>query len=156
MSDSSWVPLTVVRQAPLSMGFSRKEYWSGLPFPFPGDLPNPGIEPRSPALQTDSLPSELRGKPAFKYKYVSDGASLVAQQVKNPPARQETASIPGLERSPGSPKSGSPISLIKVFWKIKIHICNFQSIQNRIQHKEVLKPCFLKHCVKFATDAQIR
>ena len=50
-------------QAPLSMGFSRREYWSGLPFPSPGDLPNPGIEPRSPALQTDALPSEPPGKP---------------------------------------------------------------------------------------------
>ena len=47
----------------LSMEFSRQEYWSGLPFPSPGDLPNPGIRPRSPALQTDSLPSELPGKP---------------------------------------------------------------------------------------------
>ena len=42
-------------------GFSRQEYWSGLPFPFPGDLPDPGIEPPSPALQADSLPSELQG-----------------------------------------------------------------------------------------------
>ena len=48
---------TIARQAPLSMGFSRQEYRSGLPFPSPGDLPNPGIEPGSPALQTDSLPS---------------------------------------------------------------------------------------------------
>ena len=45
-------PWTVAHQAPLSMGFSRQEYWSGLPFPSPGDLPNPAIEPRSPALQT--------------------------------------------------------------------------------------------------------
>ena len=45
------------------MGFSRQEYWSGLPFPPPGDLPDPGIEPRSPALQADSLPPELQGKP---------------------------------------------------------------------------------------------
>ena len=45
------------------MEFSRQEYWSGLPFPSPGDLPNPGIEPCSPALQADSLPTELRGKP---------------------------------------------------------------------------------------------
>ena len=51
-------PWTVARQPPLSMGFSRQEYWSGLPFPTPGDRPNPGIEPRSPALQADSLPSE--------------------------------------------------------------------------------------------------
>ena len=47
------------------MGFSRQEYWSGLPFPSPGDLPDLGIEPRSPALQADALPSELPGKPAF-------------------------------------------------------------------------------------------
>ena len=45
------------------MGFSRQEYWSGLPFPSPGDLPDPGIEPRSPALQADTLPSEPPGKP---------------------------------------------------------------------------------------------
>ena len=51
-------PWTVARQAPLSMGSSRQEYWSGLPFPSPGDLPNAGIEPESPALQADSLPSE--------------------------------------------------------------------------------------------------
>ena len=48
-------PQTVAFQAPLSMGFSRQEYWSGLLFPSPGDLPNPEIEPRSPALQADSL-----------------------------------------------------------------------------------------------------
>ena len=56
-------PWTVAYQAPLSMGFSRQEYWSGLPFPSPGDLPNPGIEPRPPALQADALPSEPPGKP---------------------------------------------------------------------------------------------
>ena len=49
---------TVAFQAPLSMGFSRQEYWSGLPFPSPGDLPNPGIKPRSPALRADALTSE--------------------------------------------------------------------------------------------------
>ena len=46
----------------LSMRFSRQGYWSGLPFPSLGDLPNPGIEPRSPALQTDSLPTEVQGR----------------------------------------------------------------------------------------------
>ena len=50
-------PWTAAHQAPLSMGFRRQEYWSGLPFPSPGDLPNPGIKPRPPALQADSLPS---------------------------------------------------------------------------------------------------
>ena len=60
-------PWTVAHQAPLSMGFSRQEYWSGLPFPSPGDLPDPGIEPRSPALQADALPSELKGLEAVKW-----------------------------------------------------------------------------------------
>ena len=54
-------PWTIARQAPLSMGFSRQEYWSGLPFPSPGELPDPGTEPRSPALQADTLPTELHG-----------------------------------------------------------------------------------------------
>ena len=58
-------PWTVALQVPLSMGFSRQEYWSGLPFPSPGDLPNLGIRPGPPALQADSLPTELQGKPPF-------------------------------------------------------------------------------------------
>ena len=57
-------PWTIAYQAPLSMGFSRQEYWSGLPFPSPGDLPNPGIKPRFPALQADSLPAEPPGTPS--------------------------------------------------------------------------------------------
>ena len=52
---------TVAYQAPPSMGFSRQEYWGGLLFPSPGDLPNPGIKPGSPALQADALPSEPPG-----------------------------------------------------------------------------------------------
>ena len=59
----SVTPWTMALQAPLSMGFSRRKYWSGLPHPPPGDLPNPGIEPRSPALQAHSLPAEPQGKP---------------------------------------------------------------------------------------------
>ena len=55
-------PRTVAYQAPPSMGFSRQEYWSGLPFLSPADLPNPGIEPGSPALQTNALPSKPPGK----------------------------------------------------------------------------------------------
>ena len=58
-------PWTVAGQAPLSMEFSRQEYWSGLPFSSPGDLPDPGIEPGCPALEADSLPSEPPGKFLF-------------------------------------------------------------------------------------------
>ena len=64
MSDSlRLTPWIVAHQAPLSMGFSRQEYWSGLPCLSPGDLPNAGTEPRSPTLQADSLPCETPGKP---------------------------------------------------------------------------------------------
>ena len=67
LSRFSRVPLfatswTVACQAPLSMGFSRQEYWSGLPFPSPGDLPNPGIKLRSPTLQADALTSAPPGE----------------------------------------------------------------------------------------------
>ena len=62
VSDS--LPWTVARQVPLSLGFSKQEYWSGLPCPPPGDLPKPGIEPRPPTLRADSLQSETPGKPS--------------------------------------------------------------------------------------------
>ena len=62
-------PWTVAHQAPLSMGFSRQEYWSGLPFPSPGDLPDPGIKPTSPTLQADTLTSAPPGKPQFQIWY---------------------------------------------------------------------------------------
>ena len=67
---------TVVHQAPPSMGFSRQEYWSGLPFPSLGDLPDPGIKPGSPALEADALSSEPPGKPmsmmlAVGYSYIA-------------------------------------------------------------------------------------
>ena len=61
-------PWTVAHQAPPYMGFSRQEYWSGLPFPSPGDLPDPGIEPRSPALEADALTSEPPVKVTSKWK----------------------------------------------------------------------------------------
>ena len=62
-----WV---IAHQVPLSMGFPKQEYWNGLPLPSPGDLPNPGIELGSPALQADSLQSEPPGKPTDMYKNI--------------------------------------------------------------------------------------
>ena len=67
-------PWTVADQAPPSMGFSRQEYWSGLPFPSPGDLPDPEIEPRSPTLQAHALTSEPPGKPL---EYIKDLSYIV-------------------------------------------------------------------------------
>ena len=58
-------PWMVTHQAPMSVEFSQQEYWSGLPFPSPGDLSDPGIKPRSPTLQADSLPLEPPGKPIY-------------------------------------------------------------------------------------------
>ena len=72
-SNSFVTPWTVAHEAPLSMGFPRQEYWSGLPFPPPEDLLNPGIEPGSPALQADSLPLSHPGKPkdpAFSFECI--------------------------------------------------------------------------------------
>ena len=69
-----WVfatPWTAACQAPPSMGFSRQEYWSGVPFPSPGDLPNPGIEPRSPTLQADALTSEPPGNLFIIWNFLS-------------------------------------------------------------------------------------
>ena len=62
-------PWTLAHQAPLSMGFFRKEYQIGLPFPSPGDLPNPGIKPTSPALASGFFTTEPPGKPTFKKYY---------------------------------------------------------------------------------------
>ena len=69
VSDSLQPHGTVAHQAPLSMEFFRQEYWSGLPFPSPGDLPDSWIEPWSPAFQVNALPSELLGKPIVKAGY---------------------------------------------------------------------------------------
>ena len=70
MSDSFMIPRIVAHQAPLSMGFSRKEYWSALPFSSPRDLPDPGIKPASPALQADSLPLNHQGSFIYTFIYI--------------------------------------------------------------------------------------
>ena len=73
------IPWTVVYQASLSMGFTRHEYWRGLPLPSPGDLPDPGIEPMSPALEADALPSEPPGKPFMgKSRLNQDAAQMLS------------------------------------------------------------------------------
>ena len=83
MSDSA-IPWSVAHQAPLSMEFSRQEYQSGFPFPSPGDLPNPGTEPRFPAFQADSLPSEPPGKPKGYLNTISTWRSLVGCHLWGP------------------------------------------------------------------------
>ena len=76
------------------MGFSRQEYWSGLPFPSPGDLPDPGIEPRSPALEADALTSEPPGKPYLTHaaKSLQSCPTLCDPIYGNPPG----SPVPGI------------------------------------------------------------
>ena len=112
-------------QAPPSMGFSRQEYWSGLPFPSPGDLPYPGIEPGSPAFQADALTFEPQGKQCGRFWFNSWVKKIPwkRDRLTSPvflgfprgSAGKESAcnardlsSIPGLGRSPGKGK-GSPV-----------------------------------------------
>ena len=100
---------TVACQAPPSMGSSRQEYWSALPFPSPGDLPNPVIKPGSPALQADSLPSESQGKPQsinctsikhlkniyrYRYRWMMEGRNKEMFWLSNPFCPPRSASVP--------------------------------------------------------------
>ena len=82
MSDFFATPWTIARQAPPSTEFSWEEYWCGLPFHSPGDLPDPGTETRSLALQADSLPSELPAKPIPRYG-VSKRKSREAKELES-------------------------------------------------------------------------
>ena len=84
-------PWPVACQAPLSMGFSRQESWSGLPFPSPEDLPNPGIEPGSPTLQADSLLMKLQGKPEAWEEPKKIRGSYHHKMRHNPPHSQHKA-----------------------------------------------------------------
>ena len=85
---------TIAYQAPRFMGFSRQGYWSGLPFPSPGDLPDPGIEPRSPTLQADALASEPPGRELFfifwdhRYNFLSSFCRSKKHQLKLKQQRQ--------------------------------------------------------------------
>ena len=70
-------PWTAAQQAPLPMGFARQEYWSGYPFPSPGDLPNPGIKPTSPALAGEFFTTEPPGKPKNNSTYLISGGNYM-------------------------------------------------------------------------------
>ena len=89
MSDSA-TPWTVAHQAPLPVGFPRQELRSGLPFPSPGDLPNPGIEPGSPALQADALPSQSPGKPIWYSPFNVRKAIIGRQMMRHSSASLRT------------------------------------------------------------------
>ena len=119
-------PWTVAHQAPLSVGFSRQEYWSGWSLSSPGDLSDSGIKPRSPALQADCWLAERPGSIYIflvsvlaSYCCWDKGASQVAVVIKNPPANagdlRDLGSIPGLGRCPGG-GDGNPFLFLA--WRI--------------------------------------
>jgi len=102
-------PWTVAHQAPPSMGFSRQEYWSGLPCPPPGDPPNPGIELWFPALQADSLPTELQGKPVVLIRLCQNHLTSFHALEKEMAAYFSVLAwrIPGMGDPGGLPSMGS-------------------------------------------------
>ena len=104
MRDSLKVtPWTTAHQAHLSMGFTRQEYWSGLPFPSPRNLPDPGIEPGSPALQADPLPTELWGKPLAPWPGIRPAPSALEGEVSatGPPGKSLASLCGGVFLSRG-------------------------------------------------------
>ena len=117
------IPWTVAYQAPSSMEFSRQEYWSGLPFPSPGDLPDPGIEPGSPALQADTLPSEAPGKPFFPEKSLKEWVLRKCSKIRNNlPPEQAVCLLTLLKDSVSLKSKGllcSPSSVINIISSTK-------------------------------------
>ena len=127
----SATPRTVAYQAPQSVEVSRQEYWSRLPLSLSGDFPNPGIEPGSPSLQADALPSEQPAKPNVKStlnfkdfiqrnaKYLADNFDIGfpgGSVVKNLPANaSDSGLVPGSERSPGG-GNGNHCSILA--WRV--------------------------------------
>ena len=87
------IPWTAAHQAPLSMGFPRQQYWSGLPFLPPGDLPHPGLKPSSPTLQVDSLPLSYPGNPQESPSQMT-GCGLMSQRPLLPSSLISPASRP--------------------------------------------------------------
>ena len=120
-------PWTVARQISLSLGFSRQEYWSGLPLPSRGDLPNPGSEHRSLALQADSLPSEPPGKPLImteadvKLRTLHPGWRAGGGQTPSQPNSAPTSKLWDLK-----PVISTPLSLCFLIYKIRKMIPSVQ------------------------------
>ena len=130
MSNSFAAPCTIAHQAPLSLGFPRQEYWSGLPFPSPGDLPDPRIEPGSPALQADSVPSKPPGKPlgfSARDSKLGGGHSNQGLHLNRPePPRQGTRSLLHPWASPFSPPQTDALQqLQKDSEAIRIHYAHY-------------------------------
>ena len=100
MSNSFMTPRTVAHQAPLSMGFSRQEYWSGSPFPSPGDLPHPGIEPVSPAFHVGSLPLGYLGRSKKRGLRMKEKHKIQSHKRRAPSLPNHLGALGSLAKSP--------------------------------------------------------
>ena len=122
-------PWTVARQAPLFMGFSRQECWSGWPFPSPGDLPNPGMKPKSPALQEDSLLTEPPGKPEGTHRAFSPTGNTCRFDPPRHTLVREAPAWPWLSghrpgRFPSFPGSWGLWEVTEsTWWELKLNTC---------------------------------
>ena len=119
------IPWTVAYEVPPSMGFSRQEYWSGLPFPSLGDLPDPWIEPGSPALYADALLSELPGKLILCIREIFKNIDPLIKEFKR-----------FLIRFMGSDLGNFKDTIIKIYPRtdLVVHISNWQSFYSLVTH----------------------
>ena len=125
-------PWTVAHQAALSVGFSRQGPWSGLPCPPPGDLPNPGIEPKSPALQADSLPAEPQGKPIYNISFMFFLIRFLKSDFLEKKRKENRGLGSGVERGGSSLACPSPPSLLAVCpWRRYCTALNPKTIAQR-------------------------
>ena len=133
-------PWTVAREAPLSMGFSRQEFWNGLPLPPPGDLPYPGIEPVSPAWQANSLPSEPPGKPREVPGLQTSTDSKVGSREKS--AHQRLSPLPTVRPLLPRQEAGPVVSVLPWRASFSRHTCVFCPLSPDGQHTGHLSVCF--------------
>ena len=124
-------PWTVAHQAPLSIGFSKQEYWSRLPFPTPGDLPNPGIKPRSPELQAISLLSELPENQLNQTKQHKNSASKSYKAKKCTRKNVYHMILKGQSKF----SRNSPFSVANIFFTLNLVF--FKVIKEKWDHKPI-------------------
>ena len=126
LSATSW---TIAYHTPPSMGCSRQEYWSGLPYPSPGDLPDPGIEPRSPALQADALPYKPSGKPCLSerssYSCLAPWLFLLLSRILQDHLVLVTSRV-----CTCSPTLGTCVLLAADIWKSGFHSSQIQVLKS--------------------------
>ena len=129
---------TVAHKASLAMYFSRQEYWNGLPFPSPGDLPNPRIKPRYPAFQADSLPSEPPGRLRIYISIFMNIYSPSSEKTMAPHSSTLAWKIPWMEEPGGLQSMGS--RRVRQDWKTSLSLFTFMHWRRKWQPTPVFFP----------------